>query len=146
LRYSPDLVVVGFALNDSGNGELGLVRYSDAIRSILTRIKNFGAEAILLTPNMMNTEISPHITDEFLLKLATEFKQLQGGGMLTKYVEASRSVAREVDVPICDIYAAWQAMAAAGVNVTELLSNKLNHPIREMNYYTAMKLVELILS
>ena len=35
--------------------------------------------------------------------------------------------------------------AAAGVDVTELLSNKLNHPIREFHRYMAAKLVETML-
>ena len=29
-----------------------------------------------------------------------------------------------------------------GVDITELLSNKYNHPIREIHYYTAVKVVE----
>jgi hypothetical protein len=39
----------------------------------------------------------------------------------------------------------WQAMAQSGVNTTELLSNKLNHPTREYHSYIAMKLVEKII-
>jgi hypothetical protein len=40
----------------------------------------------------------------------------------------------------------WEAMARAGVNTTELLANKLNHPIREIHYYMAMKIIETILT
>ena len=36
-------------------------------------------------------------------------------------------------------------MAQIGINVTELLANKLNHPIREFHYYIAIKLLETIL-
>ena len=36
----------------------------------------------------------------------------------------------------------WKLMQEKGVDVTELLSNKLNHPTREMNWFTAYKLVE----
>ena len=32
-----------------------------------------------------------------------------------------------------------------GVNTTELLANKLNHPIREIHTYMAMKLLECML-
>ena len=49
-------------------------------------------------------------------------------------------------VEVCDLYSVWEAMAAAGVDTTELLSNKLNHPIREFHYYMAMKIVETILT
>ena len=35
-----------------------------------------------------------------------------------------------------------EKLIESGVDVTELLSNKLNHPIREIHYYMAMKLIE----
>ena len=44
-----------------------------------------------------------------------------------------------------DLHSVWEKMIAAGVDVTELLSNKLNHPIREIHYYMAMKIVEAML-
>jgi hypothetical protein len=39
----------------------------------------------------------------------------------------------------------WEKLEQAGVDVTELLANKLNHPIREFHYYMAMKLIETML-
>ena len=39
-----------------------------------------------------------------------------------------------------------KAMEAAGVEITELLSNKLNHPTREMNKLFAYSLAEAILT
>ena len=44
-----------------------------------------------------------------------------------------------------DLYALWKAMIVGGVDVSELLSNKLNHPMREYHSYIAVKLVETML-
>ena len=51
-----------------------------------------------------------------------------------------------MDAPVCDCYAQWKQLKAAGVNTTELLSNKLNHPTREMNWLFAVSLLRSILS
>ena len=71
--------------------------------------------------------------------------KLQNAGILKKYFNAARSVCEEYKIKICDIYPVWEKMAQIGINVTELLANKLNHPIREFHYYIAIKLLETIL-
>lgn len=142
LKYEPDLVVVGFALNDSTWGEAGLDGYAKSIQSILERALATGAECILLTPNMMNVTTSDLLKDELFIRLSKEFAEIQKRGMLSRYVETEMSVARELSVPVCDVYGQWLQLYNGGVEITELLSNKLNHPIREFHYYTAIKLVE----
>lgn len=142
LKYSPDLVVVGFALNDSTWGEEGIEGYVTSIRAILEKVLSSGAEGILLTPNMMNVSTSDHLKDELFLRLSKEFAEIQKGGMLGRYVEAEKGVAAELGVPVCDIYEQWLRCYKGGVNITELLANKLNHPIWEIHYYTAIKIVE----
>jgi lysophospholipase L1-like esterase len=144
LKYSPDLVVVGFALNDSTWGETGLDGYAKSIQAILKRVLETGAECILLTPNMMNVTTSDHLKDELFIRLSKEFAEIQKGGMLSRYVETEIAVAKEMGVPVCDIYGQWLKLYKGGVEITELLANKLNHPIREIHYYTAIKLVETI--
>ena len=144
LCFNPDLVVVGFALNDSCAGEDGKDRYYNAMSGIVDRVLKSGAECILLTPNMMNVKTSCHLKGDLFLNLAKTFANVQNSGMLTDYVNIIKRIATEKDVPICDIYKSWIAMSEAGVDVTELLANKFNHPIRELHYYTAMKIVEQI--
>ena len=145
LCYHPDLVVVGYALNDATRGEEGLAGYADALRAILRRVRESGAEAVLLTPNMMNTKTSCHLTDPRFIDLAERFAAVQNGGLLDRYVETAKQVAAETGAVVCDVYAKWKAMAAAGVDVTELLANKLNHPIRDMHGMTAFLLCACIL-
>lgn len=52
---------------------------------------------------------------------------------------------KEYNITVCDLYSVWEKMSSLGVDTTELLANKLNHPIREMHYYIAIKLIEVIL-
>ncbi len=144
--YSPDLVVVAFALNDSCQGENGLEKYGQAISGILDRLEEEGVESVILTPNAMNTDTSCFLTDERMKGLAKSFAEVQNSGLLKRYVETEKEIAQSKGVKVCDVYAGWETMIDCGVDVTELLSNKLNHPIRELHYYTAIKLLETILT
>ena len=144
LRYHPDLVVVSYGLNDSGNGVENIDRYTNALADIFSRVKEAGIECIFLTENMMNTHTSCHITDPHIQILAEKFAIKQNDGTLDRYFDAGKKVADEYEIPVCDCYSKWKKMAAAGVNTTELLSNKLNHPIRELNYLFAFSLLETI--
>ena len=64
--------------------------------------------------------------------------------MVDYYYEKAKETAKECGVKFCDIYSVWKKMYDNGVNITEQLSNKYNHPEREFHYYIAMKLVETI--
>lgn len=140
--FSPDLVIVGYALNDCGGRENGLAGYTNALRGIFAKIEKLGAEAIFLTPNMMNTGISCHLTDDLFRNLAASFAHLQEEGYLDMYAGAGKAAAEECGVRVCDIYSKWRAMYSGGVDITELLANKLNHPIRELNLMTAYSITE----
>ena len=94
----------------------------------------------------MNTYVSSALKEKPLIKFAENFKRIQLDGILDQYAEAARGVAAAYGAKVCDVYAEWKKMMAAGVDVTELLANKLNHPIRRMHYMTAMMLLECILS
>lgn len=145
LKYSPDLVVVGFALNDSSGGPDGLKRYKTSLETIISCVKDSGAECILLTPNMMNTEVSYQLKEKELIDAAKFFAIVQNNGGLDSYVETARAVAEVMDIPVCDVYAKWKKMAAAGVNITDMLANKLNHPIRPLHNMIATMLLDMLL-
>ena len=145
LRFAPDLVVVSYGLNDSGRGYEGIESYGRALASVFKRIKESGAEIIFLTENCMCTRVSPHLAEPALKRIAEQFVIRQSSGLLDAYFDEARRVCREHGVPVCDLYAVWKAMEQGGVNVTELLSNKLNHPVREYHSYIAIELVKTML-
>lgn len=142
LDYKPDLVVVSFGLNDTGSGKDGINQYVDSLKTIFTQLQTVGAEVIFLTQNTMCTNVSCHLTDPFFVELANDFAKRQNGGLLKEYFDNAVSVCKQMNVPVCDTYSIWDKMASCGVNTTELLANKLNHPIRQMHYYIAVKLLE----
>lgn len=145
LCYNPDLVVVCYGLNDVCGGMENIETYQDALRSIFSELQRRDKEVIFMTPNMMNTKVSAHLTDTDICNHAHFTKELQNSGVMDAYYEAAVDVCWECKIPICDCYAKWKLLAMNGVDTTELLANKLNHPTREMNWMFAMSLVEIML-
>ena len=146
LSYHPDLVVLSYGLNDSTKGREGIATYAEALEGILSALAQRGIETVFLTQNFMATKTSPHIKDEpVFVSLSRDFARIQNEGILAEYFEKARALSAKYGARVCDLYAVWEAMAAAGVDTTELLSNKLNHPVREFHRYMAVKLVETML-
>ncbi len=145
LHYNPDLVVVCFGLNDSRCGAAGIKQYTDSLAEIFDRLQDIGSEIIFMTPNMMCTDVSGCLKDELLTKTAAETAKIQNAGMLDNYLEAAKALCREKNITVCDCYAKWKRLETLGFDVTELLSNKINHPTREMNWLFAYSLAETIL-
>lgn len=146
LSHNPDLVVVCFGLNDCRNGVEEIEKYKNALSEIFDKIVNSGKEAIFMTPNMLNTSISPHINNDMILDTAKELMDIQNNGIMDEYMNVAKQVCLEKGVRICDCYEKWKQLYNSGVNVTELLSNKLNHPSREMHWLFAYMLVDTMLS
>ena len=146
LSYNPDLVLISYGLNDSTGGKEGVGKYTSALEEIFSQLKKKNIETIFLTQNYMNTKTSPHLKEELFINLSKTFaSDVQNSGVLKAYFAAAREVCEKYGVKICDLYPVWEKLEKAGVDVTELLANKLNHPIRELHYYMAMKIVETIL-
>lgn len=145
LRHEPDLTVVCYGLNDCQINEQSVTAYTSALRSIFEKLREANSEIIFMTPNMMNTKISPHLTDPDFIKVAKLCAEKQNDGAFDLHIEAARALCLEMGIPVCDCYALWKQMHKSGVNVTELLSNKINHPTREMNKLFAYELVKTML-
>lgn len=141
LRHEPDLTVVCYGLNDCGRKDTSVPRYTGNLRTIFEKILESGSELIFMTPNMMNTRISPHMTDPEFIELAKGTALKQNEGYFDAHVDGARALCKEMGVPVCDCYAIWKTLAKSGVDTTELLSNKINHPTRDMNKVFAYELV-----
>ena len=145
LRHEPDLVVVCFGLNDVCQGIDKLDQYTNALRKIFQEIQKTQAEVIFMTPNMMNTQVSVHITDPIIRKIATDAAKIQNEGILDAYMDGATAVCEECGVTVCDCYHKWKRLADNGVNTTDLLVNHINHPTRQMNWLFAVSLMETML-
>lgn len=145
LSYNPDLVVVCFGLNDCNKGMDGISLYTDALDNIFKRLIEEDKEVVFMTPNMMNTSISPHLENELVINVARGTGKNQADGVLDKYIEEAKKVCDKHDITVCDCYKKWKRLSECGVDITEMLANKINHPTREMNWMFAYSLVETIL-
>lgn len=142
LRHHPDLTVVCFGLNDACSGAAQLPRYVSALRQIFTQLRESGSEIIFMTPNMMGTSVSGHLSSEVLKDVVRGIIPHQLNGDMDAYMDAARALCRDMDVPLCDCYAKWKKLHDSGVDTTHLLANYVNHPTREMNWMFAYSLVE----
>ena len=145
LRYHPDLTVVCFGLNDCMREEETLSEYCRALSNIFEVLKAAGSEVIFMTANMMNTEISCHIQEPFIVNVARASMHKQLENSLEVYFEAAKRTAETCGVVVCDVYHKWKILEKNGVNTTNLLANYINHPSREMNWLFAYSLIETMM-
>ena len=141
IRHAPDLCVVCYGLNDCGYDPDRPEKYRKAINGIFDKLERAGIEILFMTPNMMNTAVSPHITDPFIKEIAEAKAGYQNGGYFDKIIDIAREVCAERGIPVCDCSAIWKKLYNSGVDTTELLSNRINHPTPEMNKMFAYELV-----
>lgn len=145
LVHRPDLVVVCFGLNDANDEVEGLREYSENLKTLFKRIKDSGTEIVFMTPNMMNTYTDCNVTDPVAVMLAEMFSEKQKNGYFDSFIDSAREICREEGIPVADCYAIWKQMNECGVNTTRLLSNRLNHPTRDMHWLFAWEIVKTIL-
>ncbi|MBE7031013.1 MAG: GDSL family lipase [Ruminococcaceae bacterium] len=139
LDHHPDLIIVCFGLNDVN---FPLNEYLDPMREIFERSLNSGAEVIFLTPNMFNTYVADD-TAEFLKDYAAVTADMQNNGKMDHYIESAMALAHEMGVQVCDCYSKWKELSKTQ-DVTMLLSNRINHPTREMHELFAEELFQMI--
>lgn len=145
LRYSPDLAVVCFGLNDVNGGMEKLEEYGHTLECIFRRLLERGIETIFMTPNMLNTRVSPLTVPASVVDYAAITAQMQNDGRMDAYMERARVAARACGVPLCDCYRKWKQLEAAGVDTTALLSNHINHPTRQLHKLFANALFDLMM-
>ena len=147
LRFSPDLCVVCFGLNDSClQIENSLEIYKKSLTEIFTRLKESNIEVIFMTPNMMCTEATNSVTEPLINQITKNVSEVQLSGKLESFLNEAKKIAENMDIPVCDCYAKWKTLYESGVNINILLSNKINHPTAEMNGVFAYSLAETIFS
>lgn len=143
LDKKPDFCCVMFGTNDVTAGKKGLEKYERSMRTIFQKLHDNGIEAVLLTPGMLASRLVKGFRG-FWWIVHLYYQHLQKSGMMDRYVERARKVAREMKVPIADAYTEWKRLESEGVDTTAMLINGLNHPAPEYHKIFADKLFELI--
>ncbi len=141
ISKSPDLAVVCFGLNDI-NGTLE--SYIDSLNKIFNRLKENKIETIFMTPNMLNTYVSPDCIAE-LREYAQKTAESQTGGKMDSFMDAAVNCAKSHNIPVADCYSKWKELYYCGIDTTQLLANRINHPKRDMHELFAYELLQTIL-
>ncbi|MFA7636378.1 MAG: GDSL-type esterase/lipase family protein [Monoglobales bacterium] len=141
LKFSPDLVVVAFGLNDATGGLQNLEKYRNAMTGICKTLVENGIEVIVMTTNMMTTSKG---NDESVLEFTEKCANIQNSGVLDEFMKVAAEVSREYGCKLCDCYSKWKKLSENGVNTDLLLSNGINHPTREMNRMFANSIIETL--
>lgn len=140
LCHHPDLVIVCFGLNDV-NGTLE--SYTGALKVIFETCQKAGSDVIFMTPNMLNTYSADDVVAIYK-DYSYVTAQYQNEGRMDTYMAAAIATARECGVMVCDCYSQWKKLAEKGIDTTQLLSNKINHPTVEMHNLFADMLFDCI--
>jgi lysophospholipase L1-like esterase len=128
LPHQPDLVLIGFGLNDASAEREGLDNYATLLGALIQRTREeTAADIILLTPNMMPRYASEKIPERWR-HVTEQFIHLQSDGVLAAYAQCAREVGERNKVAVADIYALWEELETRGVDTTAMLANGLNHP------------------
>ena len=139
LAHNPDLVIVCFGLNDVN---LELDAYIGALHKIFARIKEYGAEVIFMTPNMLNTYVGEKVPSEHV-EYGKVLADYQNNGRMDLYMQSAVDLASQMGVIVCDVYKEWKKLSKEQ-DTTLLLANGLNHPTKEMHDLFADMLFEKI--
>ncbi len=140
LRNHPDLLTICFGLNDvNGSKETYLASLSE----LFTRGLETGAEVIFITPNMLNTYVADDTVEQYR-NYAAKTAGFQLNGRMDDYVSSAAALAADMKIPVVDCYSRWKALYAAGVDTTMLLSNRINHPTKEMHILFADMLYDTL--
>ncbi len=140
LSHRPDLVIVCFGLNDV-NGPLD--EYLASLKEIFTACRSGERDTVFMTPNMLNTRVAPDTIPDYR-SYAAVTAEYQNGGRMDLYMKEACALARTCGVTVCDCYAAWKKRAETE-DVTMLLANRINHPVREMHELFAEMLFDVLL-
>jgi len=108
LDHKPDLVTVMFGLNDMVRVPLG--DYQANLKTIVEKCRGVGAEVLLCTPNAV----------------------IETGGRptakLITYCDAMKEAGRQLNVPVCDCYAAHTALRERDALAWRLVMSDEIHP------------------
>ena len=146
LSFNPDLVIVCYGLNDAMGKEEGITKYAESLSVIFEKIQSSEAEAIFMTPNLRSDRSDSLIKDEWLKTVADGVVLNEREGWLEKYLNTAKEVCEKKNVRICDCNVVWKRFKQGGADINNLLSNRINHPLRELHWIFAYELVKTMFS
>lgn len=110
LAEKPDLVLIGFGMNDHNLGGVPIPDFENNLKQLISRIRaSNGAEIVLCSAFPPNP------------------KWKYGSHRMQEYADATQRVAQETGCAFANVYRNWQALVARK-KPEDLLGNNINHP------------------
>jgi lysophospholipase L1-like esterase len=110
LDQKPDLVLIGFGMNDHNRGGVPIPQFEANLREIVSRIRAAtGAEVLLFSA------FPPNPRWKF------------GSHQMEKYAQATSRAAAQSQAAFADVFGNWQRLASRK-KPEDLLGNNINHP------------------
>lgn len=125
LDRAPDLVIIGFGMNDHNINGPSPEQFAENLKSIATQIRdNTGAEVLLYSA------FPPNPDWKF------------GSHRMELFAEATRRAAEQLNCAYADVFGVWQKVLARK-DLCSLLGNNINHPndFGHWLYFQALKCV-----
>jgi lysophospholipase L1-like esterase len=126
LDRAPDLVLIGFGMNDHNVGGPSPEQFTENLKTIVKQIReNTGAESILFSA------FPPNPDWKF------------GSHRMELYAAATRLAAEQIGCAYADVFSVWMKVLARK-DISSLLGNNINHPndFGHWLYFQALKIVE----
>ncbi len=112
LRFQPHVVALMIGMNDSLRGAGEVQQFKSNLSSIAEKVGSAGSKLILLTPNTINASLEENfIRDSYPL-----------------YIQAMRELSGAEQVPLCDVYQAFEERREKEPNSQWTLMNDCIHP------------------
>jgi acyl-CoA thioesterase-1 len=110
LDEKPDLVLIGFGMNDHNMGGVPIPQFQENLKQMIARIRSEAAAEVVLF-----SAFPPNPKWKF------------GSHRMADYAEATRRVAGDTACAYADVFTNWQSLAARK-KPEDLLGNNINHP------------------
>lgn len=144
LLFQPDLVTIGFGVNDAHEGLKGLEAYIQSMRKLIGVVRTeTDADLLIVTPNMMLTRENHNVHRNDLVHVP-QFLNTAKLGYLHQYVTSLRKLIDEEQLPCVDFYQSWERWISSGGDIHSRLANGINHPDRRFHHQLAEQIISKI--
>ena len=84
-------------------------------------------------------------TSEELKEYAGITAKMQNSGRMDSFIASAVKLAESMSIKVCDCYIKWKELSKSQ-DVTMLLANRINHPVKEMHELFAQSIFDVIMT
>ncbi|MCX7600278.1 MAG: GDSL-type esterase/lipase family protein [Armatimonadetes bacterium] len=143
LSHNPAAVTIMYGANDQffqpeeGRCRNPIDDYEASLRSMVNQAAQIGAKAVLMTPPPFTRAFLQHLTEDRVYSI------FGASVLLGQYADRVRVVARDMAVPVVDMYASFIRLSLDGADMDALMPDGV-HPAPEAHKYMAEWMVDTV--